>query len=260
MNLSVLKKNYLAVLSIVALVGCFFSIMPSFTYYYNYDLTFTFTFQAFLFAIIRLSPLVLLVLFVFKLNKSKRACVILPIVFALTAIAPLYSIIQNLIRGTTSDAVNTLLTIITIIPFAIVAFKGTANKKLLIATSSIMLFAELILLISYIPNFGTYEKYGLEFWLICYLCGIVGRSALYVTLMLFGLKNNVPGIVTAIRNPYAPIAPAVAPTTEPEAEPAQVECETSPADALRALNEQQEQGMLSEEEYRTKRAEIISRL
>jgi hypothetical protein len=73
--------------------------------------------------------------------------------------------------------------------------------------------------------------------------GIIGTAALYIALLLFGLNNRIPALVSL----------------SPEKERQKTE-KMTPEQSLRFLKDKLDLGMITEEEYQTQRAEIISKL
>ena len=73
--------------------------------------------------------------------------------------------------------------------------------------------------------------------------GIIGASSLYITLLLFGLKNEIPPVIS--------ISPKKEKTRAKE---------MSPEEELKVLKYKLEFGIITEEEYKAKGAEIISKL
>ena len=72
---------------------------------------------------------------------------------------------------------------------------------------------------------------------------ILGTITLYISLLLFGLKNHIPAIISV----------------SPEKEKKNAE-KMSHEQALRLLNDKLELGMITEEEYKAQRTEIINNL
>ena len=72
---------------------------------------------------------------------------------------------------------------------------------------------------------------------------IIGSTLLYISLLLFGVKNKIPSIIVL----------------SPEKERARAE-KMNPEQALKLLKDKLDFGMITEEEYQAQRAEIISKL
>ena len=73
---------------------------------------------------------------------------------------------------------------------------------------------------------------------LCLFTEPLGKIALYIALLLFGLNNKIPAILS--------------PSSETEI--------TNPEQALELLKDKLDLNMITKEEYKTKRAEIISKL
>ena len=99
---------------------------------------------------------------------------------------------------------------------------------------------------SIIDLFQSIEWYledELYLYLFTWPISILGTIALYVSLLLFGLKNRIPAIISV----------------SPEKEKKNAE-KMTPEQSLRLLKEKLDLGMITEEEYKAQRTEIINNL
>lgn len=91
---------------------------------------------------------------------------------------------------------------------------------------------------------------------------LLGYIVLFVALLIFALKNKpakeTP--VAASAQPEAPIAPVQESTVVENAAPVVKPQETSKEEALESLREQYMNGLINEEEYRSKRKKIMDRI
>lgn len=196
--------------------------------------------------ILTVSPYVLLALYVTKFHSNYQKSIIVPVVFGLLAAYPLYYMIETIIFDY-SMSVSELVLDIPFIVFGILAtisaLKGMSNKVLIIIALAIGVLGELYSLINVFQALDFYLEEGLYLYLFTWPIGIIGAICIYVALFLFCTKNKIPTILKI----------------SPEKEQKNSE-KMSPEQALRTLKDKLELGMITEEEYQTQRAEIISKL
>ena len=209
--------------------------------------------------LLKLAPAVLLVLYVFWLHKKAKSKIIIPIILgAISLYFPLYylneymmywyvnwfdieELIHYFINRLGSDFPIPLLHVFITITFAlsiISALKGLTNKVMLIIATALGLAAELFRFIGIIRDMDFFLHYQLYLAIFLVICEIIGFILLYISILLFGLKNRPPAKEKE-RSKRKPL---------------------SPEKELRALNEKLELGIITQEEYQSQRAEIIRML
>lgn len=243
-------KSQIVILSIVALV---FKALSSISYFATYEgnwndgyeLSFQFPNIIQLFSLVLgVLPYILLVIYVQKFHKEFKATVVVPVIFASIAIVPLLSLISNIINGYGFSGI--IINIIIPITFALAtisALKGLSNKIFIVIPTVVGLVLNLLSLIRTFNIFSYYIREGMFLYIFTVLASIIASSALYVALLIFGLKNRIPTILSV----------------SPEEEKKNAE-KMTPEQALKILKDKFELGMITEEEYQTQRAEIISKL
>ena len=256
-------KSQIVILSIVALV---FKALSSISYFATYEgnwkdgyeLSFQFPNIIQLFSLVLgVLPYILLVIYVQKFHKEFKATVVVPVIFTSIAIVPLLSLISNIINvygfsGIISNIINVygfsgiIINLITPITFALAtisALKGLSNKIFIVIPTVVGLVLNLLSLIGTFNIFSYYIRDGMFLYIFTVPASIIASSALYVALLIFGLKNRIPTILSV----------------SPEEEKKNAE-KMTPEQALKILKDKFELGMITEEEYQTQRAEIISKL
>lgn len=242
-------KKQIFVLSIVALVCKALSSISYFATYegdwiYGYELSFQFPniVQLLLFVLSSL-PYILLVIYVQKLHEELKAIVVVPVIFASIAIAPLLSLFNMTNDASLGAIIITLIDSITFVLATISALKGLSNKTFILIPTVTGLVLDLIALIATFSNFSFYVEYGMFLYILTSPASIIASSTLYVALLIFGVKNRIPNILSA----------------SPEEEKKNSE-KMSPEQVLKTLKDKFELGMITEEEYQTQRTEIINKL
>lgn len=163
-------------------------------------------------------------LFLFHNNVkwSKKTVIIVPIVFGLIALKPILEM-------------DLLGIIFVTIPFAFATFnalKGFSNSIYLYIAIGLGVVFEIFI-------FSRYLSYWLNTEIVLVaIMNRLGTIAFYVSLLLFGLKNKIPPIIS----------------TKPKFDI------TDPEDNLKLLKEKLDLGIITEEEYHTQRTEIINNL
>lgn len=190
----------------------------------------------------------LFIIYLFVFHDKKKAAILIPISFGTLAL----KILIDLFFDNSGFAVWKYIYLLTISAciLAIIAtingFKDFKSKVFLIIFASVYLWCNLISIISIFELLPIFD-YSIEksFYIIKYTSPFnpIGSGVLCIALLLFGLKNNCPPIVTSSHS---------ADYDKKET--------TNPEHALRRLKEKWELGELTEEEYKAQRAEIISKL
>lgn len=247
-------KTPIIIFSLVSLICIILSCIRYFVYYdheYNdgnsfYKLTARFPNIFELFSLlIALAPCVLLVIYIFKFHREFKATIIVPIIFGLLAIHPLYSCIEN-IFFIHSLYMYFIFDVVIIVVFALAAVnakRGFPKKIFLIIAVVVGLSVEFFSIIRTFQVIEWYLEKKVYLYLFSLLIRFVGMVALYIALLLFGLKNRMPVILSIFPQKEKKIAEKL-----------------SPEQALRLLNDKLDFGMITEEEYQAQRNEIISKL
>lgn len=243
--------RFKAPIMILAFVALAFTALSSITYfvgydwYYGYSLTVRFPdFYGWISMLTTIAPFILYVIYVLKLHTRSKAVII--IIFGLLAFAQLYYYIEPLIYGLGFSLKELLFSFLQISAYALAiisAAKGFSKKVLLIIAVAIILLFELLSIINLAPVMKFYFEDELYLYFFTMLVSRLGTICLHVSFLLLGLKNRIPTISTA----------------SDEKEIINLD-QISPEQALLLLNDKLELGMISEEEYRAQRAQIIAKL
>ena len=250
------SKTPITILAIIAL-GC--TVLSSITYFafydwvkvngdYTYELTFRFPSLLSLISLtLTLAPKVLLVLYIFKFFREFKATIIVPIIFGCIAANPLLSFINSFFAFSYGfNGISLIMSLITIITYTLAtisALKGLSNKIFIIIPTALSIALSFLSLISLSSSSEFYAREGMTLYLFTNPASIIASITLNIALLLFGLKNRIPAILTV----------------SPEKEKKNAE-KMSPEQALRLLNDKLELGMITKEEYQSQRAEIINNL
>lgn len=197
--------------------------------------------------LLEIAPPVLLVVYLTKFHKKLRATNIVPVIFGLTAIDKLFTILKSLadygylgIFG----LIYFILDIVLMIFFTIVmldALKGMKNKKLIIIAMLIGVAGEIPNILMFFYALIWYISEHVYVAIFTGAMSILGYIGLYISLLLFGVKNEIPacGMGSFVTRVVGRI---------------------SPEQSLKLLKVKLKFGMITEEEYQAQRAEIISKL
>ena len=195
----------------------------------------------FLIYISSISPIILFNIYIFKLFKKPKARFVLLIVFVLYVAAIIVELF--LIRGLkfpfpifgyslTQFIYNIIIVVVPFVLITISVLKGFNQKVLLVVGISILLF---MVAVGFIKILGYYPIKIILYW-----CGVnLGTISFYIALLLFGLKNQIPAVISSKSKNINKF---------------------NPAQALKTLKNDFELGIITEEEYQAQRAEIISKL
>ena len=189
---------------------------------------------------------VLFVLYIFKFYNKLKATILVPVVFGLIAFTPIYYFIENIISGYGYYGMNLILDIPIVVTFVLAtisALKGFYKKVFLIIAIALGLIMEIWSLYSFFVILEWILSGAPNLSLFTMPVAGIGTIAIYISLLLFGLKNRIPVIIS----------------TPPEKEKAKIE-KMSPEKALKLLKDKLDLDMIPEEEYQAQRAEIISKL
>ena len=228
------KLNYKIPIDILSFVSLIYAVLAEIASLFNYvddKLTFGFISVALLIRlVVTLAPYVLLVLYISKFYKKSKADILVPIIFGLIAInLIIYFSPSNLLRS------------IAFLFAMFCALTGFSNKRLFIIAMACGLLFEFISIIETFRFILWYIESRYYLYIIDLSIRTLGTVALYIALLLFGLKNEIPSIIS--------IAPKKARIGK-----------MTPEQELRLLKEKLELDVITEEEYQDQRAEIISKL
>lgn len=193
-------------------------------------------------ATMQIIPMTLLLLYVLMLYKKRKSTIIVPIIFACHVVAALIEIFLPIIfYGYTITYINLIDSLIVIISFTLAtisALKGMSNKVLIIIPIAYSLLSGAFSLIGGISSF-----FGWDYYLYEYLLPNLSAIAFNVALLLFGLKNRIPAVLSK--------------SAERDKIRAMI---TNPYKYLRILNDEYELGIISERAYQARRAEFVDSL
>lgn len=248
---------------------------------YNLIVLFPLNIFALLDFVITLAPYVLLVLFVFIFHKEPVGKMILPLIFASFALAPLLSIFSALVYRYPLPLLSYFFHFIQMSAFGAAAcstWKMPRNKVIPIVAICVRLFLTLYSAYNYLrPWFsvmGDLEFYLRQFYTVRYMLPIamhplstIGSACLLVGLLLLVRQYNpqetsFPGIPTqpVYQQPVYQQPTYRQPTyQQPVYQQPQPQPQT-PEQELYLLQTRYQQGLIPEAEYQAKRAEIISKL
>lgn len=262
MNQVILEKQrtlrFKTPIILLSLASLMFTILSCITYFVNYEweysdgnsfyeLTVGFpSFFELFYLILSIAPYILFFIYLLKFHNEFKATVLVPVIFGLIAITSLYYCIESLIYGYSFyliDIIHHLLIIPTFALATINALKGFSKNIFLIIAIVAGLIVEFMSIINLFQAISWYLEKELYLYLFTWPISILGTITFYVSLLLFGLKKTIPAILSV----------------SSEKENTNVE-KMSPEQALRLLKDKLDLGMISEEEYQTQRAEIISKL
>lgn len=259
-TLSLKCGTAIKLLSIIALVFTVLSHISYFFYYSSkkingewvYELTFRFPhFTSLISLLVSIAPFVLFVIYVFRFHNELKATVLIPIILGLF---PLEILISFLFGGVSYGIwlIIDLLIFGACVLAVISALKGFNKKLFVIIPMSLCLLCNVLSIISVFSrmyyymeyiDYMEYMEYSMYFYVFTHSISIIGSTLLYVSLLLFGVKNKIPSIIAL----------------SSERERARTE-KMNPEQALKLLKDKLDLGMITEEEYQAQRAEIISKL
>lgn len=246
-------KTPVLLLSIISLV---FTVLGCTTYFLDYtwnfwndnipyDLAFhlpsVFELISFL---LDIAPCVLFLLYIIKFYNDFKATFIIPLIFGLIAVTPLTYYIRDIIFKYNIFLGNLhydIFIIVTFVLAAISALKGFSKKIFLIIAITTGLIVEFLVTINLFKTISWYIENGLYYSIFTRSSYIIGTTTFYIALLLFGLKNRIPALLS----------------TSPKKEPSG---KADPEQALMLLKDKLDFGMITEEEYQAQRAEIIRKL
>lgn len=245
------NEKQIKILALVALICTSIHCLDYFINYsfisYNYFYFGFPNFYSFISLIFEIAPCVLLTLYVFKYRSKVKAPVLVPVLFAVIAVSNIFDSI-NLIYIYSGNIVKSILAIccllaaIFFILSTLYALQILHNRKFIVVASAAGFLSQFLWLYDSIIRwryFMPVTGINILFWTMA----VVGGCALYCAILIFGLKNDMP----AVRFSSAKFSGAKAKEMTPEM-------------ALTVLKDKLELGIITEEEYKAQRAQIIEKL
>lgn len=250
------NEKQIKILALVALICTSINCLDYFINYrftpytYSYELIFGFpNFYSFISLIFEVAPCMLLTLYVFKYRSKVKAPVLVPVLFAVIAVSNIFDSI-NLIYIYSGSIVKSILAIccllaaIFFILSTLYALQILHNRKFIFVASAAGFLSQFLWLCHSIIRwrylyFMPVTGIKILFWTM----DVVGGCALYCAILIFGLKNDMP----KVRFSSAKFGGAKAKEMTPEM-------------ALTVLKDKLELGIITEEEYKAQRAQIIEKL
>lgn len=198
--------------------------------------------------ILTLAPVVLLVLYIFMFHSKLKATILVPIIFGIFGLNTIFNFLFDygyyeyfLPYGT--YRILDLAILVCSVLAVISALKGFNKKAFIIIAMSVCLLYETLSLLELSGIMEYYIRDSMYLYAFTTPLYSVGKILLYTSLLLFGLKNKIPSIISL----------------SPEKERARAE-KMNPEQALKLLKDKLDLDMITEEEYQAQRAEIISKL
>jgi uncharacterized membrane protein len=192
--------------------------------------------------LISIAPFILFVIYIFRFHNELKATVLIPIIFGLFSLEILISFLFGGGRHVIFLIIDLLIfgaCVLTLIS----ALKGFNKKLFIIISMSLCLLYNALSIISVFSIMDYYIEESMYLYVFTSPLSIIGSTLLYISLLLFGVKNKIPSIIAL----------------SPEKERARAE-KMNPEQALKLLKDKLDLGMITEEEYQAQRAEIISKL
>ncbi len=187
-----------------------------------------------------LAPVILLFLYIIKYGNNQKYAGVIPAIYGLIALPPLLALITQIIGGYGLNVLSVIMYIALVVSFGLAtlfALKGLGNKVYSIIASVVGFIVVEINMITLFSNLGFYVEVKMFLYIITNPINAISSITLFAALLVFALNNRIPAILST--------KPVDAMSSE---------------QALRSLKESFESGIITEEEYQSKRAEIINQL
>lgn len=205
---------------------------------------------------------ILLVIFAFTQQGRQKTSTLVPVTFLLLTIGYFLSLITSFNNFkeyyyyydfynylvALFEISHLVLLIVGFILATVSTFKGTSYKVFIIIAIVLGLLSEFSTLIGFFSNMTYYTEVNIPFplqLLLLNLASFVGKVTLFVALLIFGVRNK-PSDTSVVDTSYKNIPGYVT--------------EQTPEEMLETLKVRFELGLLTEEEYKEQRAEIIKLL
>lgn len=199
-----------------------------------------------LFLLADIVPCILLVLYILKFHKEFKAKIFMPIIFGAFVFSGLLIIAKSIVYRFPYDIMSYIIYLAQIIVFSLAtisALKGFSKKLFPVISLCVGLVIEAYFALNFFKNISWYIEDSMFLYLFTNPMGRIGFISLFIALLLFVLNNKILPILTV----------------SPEKEKKNAK-KMNPEQALRLLKDKLDLGMITEEEYQTQRAEIISKL
>jgi hypothetical protein len=201
-------------------------------------------------------PVVLLALYGFLFMGKKEGKFALPIVMLSAAAAPAYYLFFHILNNwlhiyfidiqihlSTMYFILYFLTAAALTVGALLTFYKPLRKLVLIAVPAVAILFELIMFTDYFEAFEFYLDYELYIALLTWPLSTLAVNLLYIGLILLGLTDGDPQVAVIAADGSAADLNGL-----------------PPEQALKALDKQYEKGVITFEEYKAKRLEIIQKI
>lgn len=253
-NQRVLKcKNAIITLSLIAIVFAVLNSLVYFVYYgegywdgrYHSGIQFrTPSTISLIYVILSIAPKVLLPIYASFFFEKRKATFMVPVMFGSIAAAALLSLVNGFMVSYGLNFYNLVINFVTMITFTLAtvsAFKGLSNKVFIIIPTVLGLACSVVSMISVYYSIGFHLENELYVFILTGIAGIIASVTFNIALLLFGVRNKIPIILSKSFE--------------------KIDMELmSPEQALRLLQDKLDRGTITEEEYQSQRAEIISKL
>lgn len=237
------KQKIIMLLTTIAVVG---TVLDSLTYFMIWDsrdglsiyLPDGVTLLSF---VVRLAPCLLFSIYIYKYHSHFKAAILIPLAYICVAVSPILSFVDVIRYEYNFPLFELIVHIAVIATFSLASFcsiKGIISKPSLIAA----VIAGVLMEAAYLENVSWYMEDDIYLFAISTIIGFIGQVSLYAAMLIFGVHNTLS---TMAINEATNISDLK--VEEPEQE-------------LRLLKEKFDLGVITEEDYRLQRAEIISKL
>ena len=220
---SIKHRKLISVLLVISLV---FTALPALLKYGV--LLYDFTTVDVICLILCFVPSILLLLYIHKFSRKRKYAFIVPLIFIIIVIRYILSGFTGL-----TFLIVSLLPIMAFIVAMLGALDGFNKKVLVFIPLGIVLIYDVLRLISAI----------MVAMLLLNATTFLAYAALDVALLIFGLNNKIPSIISVSR-----------------AKRLEINSMMDSEQALRLLNDKMDLGLISKEEYQKQRMEIVNNL
>lgn len=148
--------------------------------------------------LVELAPSILFVLYIFKFCNKLKAAILVPVIFAMLPLKTLVDILNNIddLLSEPFLLIIGLLFFVTGILAVISAFKGLNKKGFIIIAMSVRLLWQVFYFVSFFSMIDPYIATSRILFLFTLPIYNIGAIALYISLLLFGIKNRIPAILS----------------------------------------------------------------
>lgn len=231
--------NYKVPIILLSLISLVISVITFKDYYYGLDNIFVIAITY----IYTVAPCLLLLIYILKFHKKFKANVIIPIIFGLIAIRPIFHFVLYPNGSFTNLLIDNIIFITVFVALTIIALNGFEKKIAFIIAIAIALIQKCIILFKLILNLHILWRYDDHRIVIVLLLYNLGNIVFDIALLLFGLKNRIPPIISTFKTSFEKRTKGM-----------------SSEQILIYLKEECELGLMTEEEYIKHRDEVIKNL